>query len=143
MKLYIDGDSGIAGNMFLAACLDLGLDQRALLEALQSLPLMPWTLEVTRQKRGGIEGLHLKVVVPAEKKHRHLPDIFAIIQASGLPEPVKTDSMAIFQTLAEAEGVVHGIDPNHVHFHEVGAVDAMCAMVFRRLFLPRASRMVI
>ena len=125
MKIHMDGGSGIAGNMFLAACLDLGLDQGALLEALQTLPLTPWSLDVTRQKRGGIAGLHLTVAMPAEKKHRHLPDIFAMIQASGLPEPVKQRSMAIFQTLAEAEGVVHGIDPNRVHFHEVGAVDAI------------------
>ena len=125
MKIHLDTDSGIAGNMFLAACLDLGLPQDALEAALATLNLSGWSLEIKRERRGGICGLHLEVVVPPEKKHRHLPQVLAIIDESGLSDPVKKNASAIFRILAEAEGAVHGIDPQRVHFHEVGAVDAI------------------
>ena len=125
MKVHMDADSGIAGNMFLAACLDLGLDQKELVEALETLPLVKWSLNVKRERRGGIAGLYLTVVVPPSIKHRHLSHILSLIQASELPEPVKARSATIFQTLAEAEGAAHGVGVDKVHFHEVGAVDAI------------------
>ncbi len=133
MNIYLDAGSGIAGNMFLAACLDLGLDQQELTSALQTIDLSPWSFEVTQQRRGGIAGLHVAVVIEEEKKHRHLPHIQALIEASGLPEPVRERARDIFQILAEAEGTVHGIDADRVHFHEVGAVDAIidiCAAAY-------------
>lgn len=125
MKIHIDANSGIAGNMFLAACLDLGLDKQELLDALASLPLPEWSLLVKREQRGGIDGLHLDVQVPPEKKHRHLPHILSMIQQSKLPEPVKMGATSIFTILANAEAEAHGVSVNHVHFHEVGAVDAI------------------
>ncbi len=133
MNIHLDAGSGLAGNMFLAACLDLGLDQGELTAALKTIDLPDWSLEVDRQRRGGIAGLHVRVVTPPEKKHRHLPDIQRLIEGSTLPEPVRQRAMAIFRTLAEAEGAVHGITSDRVHFHEVGAVDAIvdiCAAAF-------------
>ena len=125
MKIHIDADSGIAGNMFLAACLDLGLDQKELVENLKTIQLAEWSLEVKQERSGGIAGLHLHVTIPPEKKHRHLPHILSLIETSQLPDPVKARSVAIFQTLAQAEGEAHGIGADKVHFHEVGAVDAI------------------
>ena len=115
----------MAGNMFLGACLDLGLDRQELEAALATLPLPAWSFEVKQERRGGISGIHLDVVVPPEKKHRHLPHILGMIDQSGLPEPVKAGAAAIFTILAEAEAEAHGVAVDHVHFHEVGAVDAI------------------
>ncbi|MEO5327481.1 MAG: nickel pincer cofactor biosynthesis protein LarC [Magnetococcus sp. THC-1_WYH] len=133
MHIHLDPVSGIAGDMFVAACLDLGLDVEELSQALTTLALDPWHLEVSRQRRGGLLGTHIVFHVPQEHHHRHLPDILAIITRSQLPEPVKNDASRIFTLLAEAEGRVHGIDAHHVHFHEVGAMDAIldiCAAAF-------------
>ncbi|HIJ84824.1 MAG: protein of unknown function DUF111 [Magnetococcales bacterium] len=133
MRIHMDPVSGIAGDMFVAACLDLGLDQEELSNALATLNLGPWQLEVTRQRRGGLPGTHVAFRVPTEHVHRHLPDILALIHQSQLPEPVKQSAGNLFSLLAEAEGHVHGIDPNHCHFHEIGAMDAIldiCAAAY-------------
>lgn len=133
MRIHLDANSGIAGDMFMAACLDLGLDQAELVSALKTIDLPDWSLEVKRELRGGIGGLHVDVIYPAEKKHRHLPNILALINNSGLPTPVKERACAMFVMLGDAEGKVHGVAPEKVHFHEVGAVDSIvdiCAAAF-------------
>ncbi|MBF0462399.1 MAG: nickel pincer cofactor biosynthesis protein LarC [Magnetococcales bacterium] len=124
MKIHLDLEAGMAGNMFLAACLDLGLDRAVLAEALESVA-SGWSWAITRTQRGGVSGLHLEVTVPHEHHHRSLPTILALIQASGLPDPVKILAGTIFTNLAEAEARVHGIPVAEVHFHEVGALDAI------------------
>ncbi|MBF0422785.1 MAG: nickel pincer cofactor biosynthesis protein LarC [Magnetococcales bacterium] len=125
MRIHLDPVSGIAGDMFIAACLDLGLDQEELSQALKTLKLPPWQLTITRRHRMGLAGIHARFQVPHEHHHRHLPDILAIIDDSGLPDRVKSDAQAIFTLLAEAEAYVHGLDIHAVHFHEVGAMDAI------------------
>ncbi|MBF0621987.1 MAG: nickel pincer cofactor biosynthesis protein LarC [Magnetococcales bacterium] len=125
MKIHLDLDAGIAGDMFLAACLDLGLDQDELTSALKTMSLPAWSLDVRRQHQGGLSGLQLDVVFPKEHVHRHLGDILGLIRTSALSNQVKVRAEAIFRILAEAEGQVHGISPEKVHFHEVGAVDAI------------------
>ncbi|MBF0611934.1 MAG: nickel pincer cofactor biosynthesis protein LarC [Magnetococcales bacterium] len=134
MKIHLELDSGIAGDMFMAACLDLGLDQVELETALRSIPGLPnWSLEVKRDRRGGMEGLHVDVVTPREHAHRLLGDITAMIDASAMDEVVKSKAKEIFGVLAQAEGIVHGLPADEVHFHEVGAVDAIidiCAAAF-------------
>lgn len=134
MKIHLDLDSGIAGDMFMGACLDLGLDQHELEQALRSIPGLPnWSLEVKRDRRGGMEGLHVEVITPHEHAHRHLSDITAMIDGSTMPDPVKEKAKAIFRVLAEAEGHVHGMPADEIHFHEVGAVDAIidiCAAAY-------------
>lgn len=125
MQIHIDPLSGISGDMFLAACLDLGLEQQPLLAALQSIPLPEWSLAAKTQRRGGLAGLHITFATQPEHKHRHLSDIFRLIDHSGLEAAVKTLAKKIFETLAIAEGKVHGIASDKIHFHEVGAVDAI------------------
>ena len=124
MKIHLDLEAGIAGNMFLGACIDLGLDGEVLSQALTSLA-PGWSLNVQRSQRGGLSGVHVGVVIPHEHHHRHLHDILEIINNSDMPEPVKKLAGAIFTNLAEAEAHVHGISVDEVHFHEVGALDAI------------------
>ncbi|MBF0180480.1 MAG: nickel pincer cofactor biosynthesis protein LarC [Magnetococcales bacterium] len=125
MRIHLDLEAGIAGNMFLAACLDLGLDAGELREALRGLDLSGWHLDIATERRGGLRGLHVDFRIPHVHTHRHLAPILALIHGSGLPEPVRRLADAIFIKLAEAEAVVHGVPVDEVHFHEVGAMDAI------------------
>lgn len=125
MKLHLDLHAGISGDMFLAACLDLGLPHKGLKKALKSLGLPKWVLKAVQEVRGGMAGTRLDIEVPKETEHRRVKEIHALIEASGLSEGVKGRAKGIFTLLALVEGQVHGIDPEAVHFHEVGAADAI------------------
>ncbi|MBF0212819.1 MAG: nickel pincer cofactor biosynthesis protein LarC [Magnetococcales bacterium] len=126
MHLHLDLEAGISGNMFMGACLDLGLDPKVLRAGLATLGLPGWSLELKRGRRGGIRGIHAQVrVVQENQQHRTLAPILGLIRASELPDPVKKSAEAIFVNLAQAEAQVHGIPVEQVHFHEVGAVDAI------------------
>jgi hypothetical protein len=126
MKIcYLDAFSGIAGDMTVGALLDAGADQAALLEGLTSLATGA-TFRVEKTQRRGITAAKFHVDAVDTKKHRHLPHILDMIGASQLPDPVKQSSARVFQRLGEAEAKVHGVSIEKVHFHEVGAVDAIC-----------------
>ncbi|MBF0195270.1 MAG: nickel pincer cofactor biosynthesis protein LarC [Magnetococcales bacterium] len=125
MKIYLDIGSGISGNMFLGACIKIGLDSKALIAALETLDISGWSLEITEDRNGGISGAHVNVLIDDEHQHRHLQQILNIINSSGLHDEVKEMAANIFTNLAEAEAKVHGISVEKVHFHEVGAVDAI------------------
>ena len=127
--LYFDCFAGASGNMILGGLIALGIDKDELLRKLQSLSTVDFSIEVERVNRSGISATHLKVVVPEEKAHRHLWDIEKIILDSSLSDLVKERSIAIFTRLAEAEAKVHGINVEKVHFHEVGAMDAIIDIV--------------
>lgn len=116
---------GASGNMLLGALIDAGLDVAALEHALRGLALPPWSLVVERVTRGGVAAVHVDVRYPEEHVHRHLPDIAAIVWRADIPEPVKHRTLSVFERLADAEARVHGISRDEVHFHEVGAVDAI------------------
>jgi pyridinium-3,5-bisthiocarboxylic acid mononucleotide nickel chelatase len=143
--LYFDCYSGISGDMTLGALLDLGLKLEDLQEMLKGLKIGGYRLEAEKVKRGGIAGtraiVHLDVAPPVE---RHLSTILDLINESDLPGPVKIKSSAIFQRLAEAEAAVHGITVEKVHFHEVGAVDAIVDIVgvAAALFLLKVEHVV-
>ncbi|MBF0159998.1 MAG: nickel pincer cofactor biosynthesis protein LarC [Magnetococcales bacterium] len=123
---HINLDAGISGDMFLAACLDLGLDESDLRRLLQRLDLSGWNVDLQRQQRcHGMMGTRVQVQVDEQHHHRHLHDILAIIERAGLPQPVAERAVDIFHILAAAEATVHGVAPEAVHFHEVGAVDAI------------------
>ena len=126
---YFDCFSGISGNMILGALVDAGLDLEQLRTELVHLPVSGYMLEAEPVHRQGLRGTHVEVHVVEQSVERHLADIEGIIQDSGLPEPVKTRSQAIFRRLAEAEAAVHGAPVDHIHFHEVGAVDAIVDVV--------------
>ncbi|MBK7877900.1 MAG: nickel pincer cofactor biosynthesis protein LarC [Planctomycetes bacterium] len=141
--LYIEPFSGLAGDMFLAALLDLG-DERFQVADLEALAraLVPGecTLSVTTAWRGNLSGKLLDVRTDESTKapHRHLSDLLALLDRAPrelLPERAKQRAGRVFRRIAEAEGRVHGCAPEEIHFHEVGAVDtlidvagAMCAL---------------
>lgn len=122
---YFDCFSGVAGDMTLAALVAAGWPA----ERLQALPgllrLEGVTIAVTPVRRGAFAALHVDVQAPGKQPHRHLHHIEAILDAADLPEPVRARARAVFRRLAEAEAAVHGTTVARVHFHEVGAVDAI------------------
>jgi uncharacterized protein (TIGR00299 family) protein len=132
LRLHLDTFSGIAGNMLLGALLDAGLPRRALTEDLAGLGVAH-TLRVTRVTRGPLAARYVTVGVPREKArkghshghHRHYADIRRLLDRARLAPEVRDRAHAIFAALAAAESNVHGIPVERVHFHEVGAVDAI------------------
>lgn len=127
--LYIDGNAGASGNMFLGALLSLGVPEELLRKEWTKLPVTLPEIRISTVNRNGISAIHVTVDPPAEKAHRHLNDIISLIRASGLTETVASGAERCFTLLAEAEGRVHGIPPAEVHFHEAGAIDAIIDIV--------------
>ena len=127
--LYFDCFAGASGNMILGGLIALGVDRDQLVKELESLSPAEFSIEIEKVDRSGISATHAKVVVPEEKAHRHLRDIEKIIRDANLAERVKRRALATFTRLAEAEAKVHGIDIQKVHFHEVGAMDAIIDVV--------------
>ncbi len=127
--LYFDCFAGASGNMILGALIDAGVDAEDLRKELKKLKLPDFSFNVENVNRSGISAKHVSIKIPDEKKHRHLPEIIAIISDSELSAATKEKSVAIFRRLAEAEAKVHGIKIEKVHFHEVGALDAIIDIV--------------
>ena len=127
---YVDCHSGISGNMFLGALLDAGLPLDVVKAALATLPISGYNLLCETVVDKGIRGVHCDVILDeGEQPIRHLSDIAAILHNSGLSQRVRDTALAIFRCLAEAEATVHGSSVEEVHFHEVGAVDAIVDIV--------------
>lgn len=130
MKIaYFDCFSGISGDMCLGALLANGLSRDELVAGLQQLPIDGWELQEKRTLDHSIAATDVTVKVTGHQPHRHLNDILGLINHSPLPAPVKQTAAAVFQRLAKAEGKVHNLEPQKVHFHEVGAVDAIIDVV--------------
>jgi len=130
MKIaYFDCFSGISGDMILGALVDAGLPVERLKAELAHLSVSGYTLSAQTVRRRGLRGTHVEVQVSEQGVERHLFEVEAIIESSGLPETVKTQALAIFRRLAQAEAQVHGVPVETVHFHEVGAVDAIVDVV--------------
>jgi uncharacterized protein (TIGR00299 family) protein len=162
--LYLDIFSGIAGDMFIAALLDLGVDARKLERELKKLKLNGWHIHISRQQKSAIAGVKFDVHLEHEHatahdhphhdhghshghghSHEHPHDhagnghdhddrrnfaeIKQLISCSKLSAWVKQKSIAVFQRIAVAEGKIHGLPPDKVHFHEVGAVDSIVDIV--------------
>jgi uncharacterized protein (TIGR00299 family) protein len=125
--LYLEPVGGIAGDMFLAACLDLGMPLKDLEAPLRTLKVDGWRFEVSRAKRHSIEGTHLDVHVEHHHDHDHTPlsEIQALIKASQLSARAKERALGIFHTVGVAEAKIHGVKVEEVEFHEVGAVDSI------------------
>ncbi|MCD4733319.1 nickel pincer cofactor biosynthesis protein LarC [bacterium] len=121
--------SGVSGNMLLGALINAGLEQAALERELAKLNLVGFSLSVERVRRGSIAGTLVNVLCEEQHAHRHLNDIEAIINSSALSSTVKERAVAVFRRLAAAEAQVHGTSIDEVHFHEVGALDAIVDIV--------------
>lgn len=127
--LYFDCFAGASGNMILGALLGLGLDRGELERRLAGLRIESFKLKAETVDRSGISSCHVDVIVPEIDTHRHLHHIEKIINEAELSDGVKARAIKIFTLLAEAEARVHGIEVKKVHFHEVGALDAIIDIV--------------
>jgi len=127
----IDCPTGLAGNMLLASLLDLGLPQEVIDTPLAALGLaQAYRLVVDERRSAGLRGLHLEVELrEASPPHRHWGDLRQQILAAPLDAALQAKVLEVFTLLAEAEAVVHGVAPEQVHFHEVGAVDSLVDVV--------------
>jgi uncharacterized protein (TIGR00299 family) protein len=123
--------SGISGNMLVGALLDAGLPEKTLREMVCALPVSGYQLKFETVVKCGINATHFDVLLDHSEHHthRHLADIVKIIESAKLSDPVKARSIAVFTKLAEAEAKVHGTTVEKIHFHEVGAVDAIIDIV--------------
>jgi pyridinium-3,5-bisthiocarboxylic acid mononucleotide nickel chelatase len=140
--LYLDIFSGISGDMLIGALIDLGLDVRALEHELKKLGLDDYHLRISRGRKANIEGVKFEVHLKhqhgrhhqddEESEHDHgrsFAEIKKLISKSALSDWVKEKSVAVFRRIAVAEGKIHGLPPDRVHFHEVGAVDSIVDIV--------------
>lgn len=131
MIAYFDCYAGISGNMVLGAMIDAGLSVDKLKAGLAKLSIAGYTLSAEAVNLKGFRGTQVSVKV-AEDKHQHhrrLSDILRLIDQSSLSDGVKKKAAAVFRRLAEAEAAVHGTSLEDVHFHEVGATDAIVDIV--------------
>jgi uncharacterized protein (TIGR00299 family) protein len=123
---YLDCVGGLAGDMLLAALLDAGAPLERLREVPGALGLEGVGIEVTRVERQGVGALHVDVRVPDDVEgHRPYAAIRELVERSAVPGHARERALEAFRRLAEAEGTVHGVAPEDVHFHELGGVDTL------------------
>ncbi len=127
---YFDCFSGAAGDMLLAALLDAGLSLDDLRADLARLPVQGYELKLEPARQYGITGSRLDVIdLGEERPARNLPLIHEILSRAELPEPVVANALRVFTRLGQAEARVHGVPLDEIHFHEVGAIDALVDIV--------------
>jgi uncharacterized protein (TIGR00299 family) protein len=127
---YFDCFAGISGDMILGALIHLGVPRDFVEENLRNMPIDAFHLEINTAARLGIYGQQVKVVVEDRDEHaRNYQEIRSVIENSPLPDTVKGLSLKIFGRLAEVEASVHNCPKEHVHFHELGGVDAIVDIV--------------
>jgi len=127
--VYFDCVAGAAGDMILGSLVALGASVADLDQRLRALPLDGFELHEARAERHGFEALQLRVTANDTKKHRHYPDIVRMLEGGRLPERVLRRASATFALLGRAEAAAHGVPIEEVHFHEVGAIDAIVDIV--------------
>jgi len=130
MKIaYFDCFAGISGDMILGALLDCGLDEKLWREKLSLLLISGYEIKVSTVSKHHLSGKKVDINIKESQKHRNLSDILKIINDSSLETDIKEKAGLIFNRLATAEGKVHGKSAEEVHFHEVGAIDAILDVV--------------
>jgi uncharacterized protein (TIGR00299 family) protein len=126
---YFDCFSGICGDMILGALLDVGVEKAWFRDQIAGLGLSGFSITIRRVESHHLWGTDVVISVDEDQPHRSLADIRRIVEGSSLASAVKAKSMEVFLRLAQAEGRVHGIAAEKVHFHEVGAVDSIVDVV--------------
>ena len=129
MWAYLDCFSGVSGNMFLGALLDAGVPIEVFEDVIESLGLEDVEIKTASVTKHGIAGCYVEVRHPEQHVHRHLQDIVDIIDGAGFEPQVREKTVEVFRRLAAAEAEAHGTSIDKVHFHEVGAVDAIVDVV--------------
>jgi pyridinium-3,5-bisthiocarboxylic acid mononucleotide nickel chelatase len=126
---YFDCFSGISGDMTLGALVDAGCDVARLRSELQALQVPGWELSAEKVWKNGMAATHAKVQTEEQRAHRSLTEVLEILRRSDLAPQVGDRARAVFQKLGEAEARVHDVPLEKIHFHEVGAVDAIVDIV--------------
>ena len=124
--------AGVAGDMTMASLVDAGADQFAIIDAISSLGIDGWAITFEDVQRCGVRAKWSNVVIhehDTPDHHRPAQQILDLIGSSGLSAVTRDRSVAIYQTLAEVEGSIHGVDPAEVELHEVGALDSIIDVV--------------
>jgi uncharacterized protein (TIGR00299 family) protein len=131
MIAYLDLPSGLSGDMFLGCLVDAGwpLERLRAVISEMKLPAEEWSIEARDVKKVGIRATLVDVRAKEGHAHRHLKHIREIINAGSISQDVKNKALAVFTRLANAEAKVHGTTAEKIHFHEVGAVDAIIDIV--------------
>ena len=143
--IYLDCGMGAAGDMLTAALLELMPNQDAFVEELNGLGIPGTRFTAEKCEKCGILGTHMKVTVhdKEEDGHHHhhgcLADIRGIVSGLPLPTMVKLDILAVYEEIAQAESHVHGVPVEHIHFHEVGTMDAIADVTAVCLLLHRLA----
>ncbi len=126
---YLDPSSGVSGDLLLGALVDIGVPLAVLQAAVDTLGVEGLRLDTVTVLRHGVSGTRVDVTYPEQREHRCLSDIVTMITASGLPAAVRRRAVAVFTRLAEVEAAVHEVAVDEIHFHEVGAADALADVV--------------
>src|SRR5208283_2774532 len=126
---FFDCFSGISGDMVLGALVDAGVPVDQLRAELAVLAVPDWTLSAEKVWKNGMAATHIKVQTEDTQTHRSLSTILDIIAKSALPPAVQQRASAIFRNLGVAEASVHDVPLEKIHFHEVGAIDAIVDIV--------------
>ncbi|MCR5430552.1 MAG: nickel pincer cofactor biosynthesis protein LarC [Eubacterium sp.] len=146
--LYLECSAGISGDMTVAALLDLGVDQDALMDCLNTIPIEGFKVEISRVEKAGLDCMDFNVILEEDNhdhdmeylhgdkevkehnhEHRHLEDIMNIIDLTQMSDNANWIAARIFEIIAEAEAKAHGTAKDLVHFHEVGAVDSIVDII--------------
>ncbi|WP_195238493.1 LarC family nickel insertion protein [Romboutsia sp. 1001285H_161024_C4] len=128
--LYLDLVNGISGDMTISSLLDLGVPKEIFLEEINKLNIKEeFEIKITPKNESGILGTNVDVITKENNPHRHLVDIFEIIDSSYLSDKVKEMAKKVFLVIGEAEAKVHGTTIDKIHFHEVGAIDSIVDIV--------------
>ncbi len=128
--LYLDLVNGISGDMTISSLLDLGVPKEIFLEEINKLNIKEeFEIKITPKNESGILGTNVDVITKENNPHRHLGDIFEIIDSSYLSDKVKEMAKKVFLVIGEAEAKVHGTTIDKIHFHEVGAIDSIVDIV--------------
>lgn len=126
---YFDCFSGISGDMTLGALVDSGVNIQLIRAGLQGLQVPDWTISSEKVWKNGMSATFVRVSIEEQSKHRSLSSILEILDKAQLSQPARRNAAAIFRRLGEAEAAVHDVPLEKIHFHEVGAVDAIVDIV--------------
>uniref|UniRef100_A0A7V4TH18 Putative nickel insertion protein n=1 Tax=Candidatus Caldatribacterium saccharofermentans TaxID=1454753 RepID=A0A7V4TH18_9BACT len=128
--LYLDCFSGISGDMFLGALLDLGrIDISSFVASLHEFLPLSLAVDIRKVHKKGIAATQVVVSEPDPPKERRARDLFDLLTGSSLPEALKEKALKVLRRIAEVEGKIHGLSPDEVHLHEIGGGDTLVDVV--------------
>lgn len=128
--LYVDCFSGISGDMFIGALLDLGIDEKKFTNGISKILPSEAKIKIRKTKRGNFTGKKFKVEISKKiTKARHLKDIKKLLDSSKLDKKIIKKGKKMFEELAEIEAGIHGVSKDKIHFHELGAIDSIADII--------------